>query len=305
MTIPPSPPPPAAAAAAARMSVEQEEEIEVLLSIYPDEYTPLPHEATTMFKINLQPNPTDPNDNHIAIDLIVELPYDYPSTAIPVLSIEIIKGLSKKHKEELKTIADQVANDNIGTTSIFTICEALKDWLRENNQAGQDGSMYSDMIRRINQKDNEVKKKELKQAMSMAADNELSGDGLSIDPAEEERIRRRQAGQQVTEASFFEWRAKFDEEMRLLKLIAMKDTPKDESLERVSGKQWFLQNAGKEEAAGAEDELIAAGEDEDVSERIDEHRLHDEEDDDDDSDYIDGEDGDDDDDDDEYDDEDV
>ena len=287
------------------MSVEQEEEIEVLLSIYPDEYMPLPHpdasaSSNKLFKVNLQPNPTDPNDNHIAIDLIVELPYDYPSTAAPILSIEIIKGLSKKHREELKAIADQVANDNIGTTSIFTICEALKDWLRDNNQAGQDGSMYSDMIRRINQKDNEVKKKEMKQAISRAADNELSGDGLSIDPAEEERIRRRQAGQQVTEASFFEWRTTFDEEMRQIKLIALKDAPKDESLERMSGKQWFLQNAGKE---SAEDELIAAGEEEDVSDRLDELQLHADDDEDDDSDYVVGEEDDDDDDDDDYDEE--
>ena len=43
--------------------------------------------------------------------------------------------------------------------------------------------------------------------------------GLSLDPEEEERIRRRQAGTQVNPSSFLAWKEKFDAEMSELELL--------------------------------------------------------------------------------------
>jgi hypothetical protein len=43
----------------------------------------------------------------------------------------------------------------------------------DNNIAGQDGSMYADMMRRMQQKDVEKKKKEVKAAIALAADSEV------------------------------------------------------------------------------------------------------------------------------------
>lgn len=43
---------------------------------------------------------------------------------------------------------------------------------------------------------------------------------MSIDPEEEARIRRRQAGTQVTPESFLAWKEKFDAEMLELKIAS-------------------------------------------------------------------------------------
>lgn len=72
-----------------------------------------------------------------------ELPDTYPSDTPPVLKIQIEKGLSTNQSEELKELADRVASENLGAPSIFAVAEAVKEWLVDNNIAGQDGSMYS------------------------------------------------------------------------------------------------------------------------------------------------------------------
>jgi hypothetical protein len=38
------------------------------------------------------------------------------------------------------------------------ICEAVKDWVIDNNIPGQDGSMYAEMMRRMQQKELETSK---------------------------------------------------------------------------------------------------------------------------------------------------
>ena len=71
------------------------------------------------------------------------MPPTYPSDTIPIISIQIEKGLSANQSDELKELADRVAQENIGAPSIFAVAEAVKEWLVDNNIAGQDGSMYS------------------------------------------------------------------------------------------------------------------------------------------------------------------
>lgn len=79
--------------------------------------------------------------------LVCEFPPDYPTTAPPVLSIRVIKGLSVDRGDELLLMAEKIASENIGLPSIFTIAEGVKEWLIDNNIPGQDGSMYSGMTR--------------------------------------------------------------------------------------------------------------------------------------------------------------
>jgi hypothetical protein len=71
------------------------------------------------------------------------MPATYPSSSPPILSIQIVKGLSATQGDELKEVADRVASENIGVPSVFAVAEAVKEWLVDNNIAGQDGSMYS------------------------------------------------------------------------------------------------------------------------------------------------------------------
>jgi hypothetical protein len=79
----------------------------------------------------------------VSVSLVVEMPLTYPSSTVPNMSIKIEKGLSANQADEVKEIADRVATENIGAPSIFVVAEAIKEWLIDNNIAGQDGSMYS------------------------------------------------------------------------------------------------------------------------------------------------------------------
>lgn len=231
----------------------QAEEIEALEAIYPDEFESISSVEPYSYKVHLVPNPGQ-DDNHVAIDLVCNIPPEYPSE-VPDINVEIKKGLGSKHKEELMELINATALENLGMPSIYTIAEVVREWLIDNNVAGQDGSMYADMMRRMQQKDIEKKKKEEKAAIISAADSEKMSS--EVDPEEEERMRKRQAGHAVTVEVFHEWKKKFDAERRALK-IAREGAPSDKDTDdRPTGKQLFLSNR-----AGLEEALIAAGEQE-------------------------------------------
>jgi len=217
--------------------------------------------APRTLKISLVPHAPGGDENHVAIALVALLPSDYPSSVPPELSIEIQKGLGQKQGDELKALADRTAGADVGMPTIFTVCEALKEWMCDNNVAGQDGSMYSEMLRREQKKDSDLKKKEEKKAISKAADMEVAE--KSIDPEEEERIRKRQAGQPVTVESFNAWKAKFEEEIRVQAALFGGPALGTGTELRLTGKQMFMLNkAGLLDG----DDLVAAAESEEVAE---------------------------------------
>lgn len=122
------------------------------------------------------------------------------------------------------------------------------------------------MLRREQQKEVESKKQSAKAAMKALADSEFKD--LSVDPEELERIRRRQAGTQVTVESFMKWKAEFNEEMRLKALAeAAKAGVSSSSVveEKLTGKQFFLQNKLSAADDAALEALIAAGEAEEIA----------------------------------------
>eukprot|EP01036_Dinobryon_divergens_P028236 gene28236-37149_t len=196
---------------------DQLEEIEVLSSIYPSEFELLPpiaNSSLTNFKIHLVPATTD-GKHHVAVSLCCTLPVEYPADSVPILSIEIEKGLSSAQTEELQALAERVATEN-------------------------------------------------------AADSELRSE--EVDLAELERIRKRQAGTQVTVESFNAWKISFDEEMRQLQVAALhrslggsaavaRQDLLDEALHnRPTGKQLFLMNKAGSDQDNEVEAMIAAGE---------------------------------------------
>jgi hypothetical protein len=80
--------------------------------------------------------------------VIAKIPLDYPES-LPIIEIEILKGLSDDHKQELVIMAAEEAEANLGLPSIFAVCERLREWLAENNQKGMDDvSMHAQMMRK-------------------------------------------------------------------------------------------------------------------------------------------------------------
>lgn len=125
------------------------------------------------------------------------------------------------------------------------------------------------MLRREQQKEVESKKQTAKAAIKALADSEFKD--LSVDPEELERIRKRQAGTQVTMESFVKWKTEFNEEMRLKALAeAAKAGVSSSSVveEKLTGKQFFLQNKGSAADDEALEALIIAGESEEIPEEI-------------------------------------
>jgi RWD domain len=69
----------------------------------------------------------------VAVTLQVEFPEGYPNDTVPILSIAPDKGLNKKQSDELLSLANGLASDNIGMPSIFVVAEGIKEWLVDNN----------------------------------------------------------------------------------------------------------------------------------------------------------------------------
>jgi len=190
---------------------ERAEEVEVLMSIYDQDFSWV--QEPDEYSVQLAPPGEGGGSQvHVSAVLRVTCPPNYPSEAIPVFVVEPIKGLSKRQVEEMRELADETSMAGLGGPSVFSVCEALKEWLSDNNVAGQDDSMYAQMLRREQQKGLDVKKKEKSAKVAEAADAEAGKQ--SIDPEEQARIRKRQAGQQVTPESFAAWQAAFEEEMK-------------------------------------------------------------------------------------------
>jgi hypothetical protein len=240
------------------MNDEQTDEIEAMGSIYPTEFeTIISVQNQTTYKIYLVPDPTSDNNN-VAIHLIIELPVTYPTSCLPILSVEVEKGLGKKQVDELLDVANATAAENLGSPCLYLITEKVREWLVDNNTMSNDGSMYSDMMRRMQQKDTDSKKVSEKKATRLAFETALSreGRGISADPEEAERELRRLQGTLVTPESFLVWKIKFEAEMASSKGAS---SDKESALERPTGKQLFVLNR-----AGLEDALITAGEEEDT-----------------------------------------
>jgi hypothetical protein len=147
----------------------------------------------------------------------------YPADRALLTAFENNKGLSGSHLDELSIVGKAAADKNLGMPSIFMVAEAAKDWLQVNNLPGLDGSMYSDMMRRMQHKEVKKKMENEKAAIKAAADSEKKGGELAIDEAELERIRKRQAGTAVTIETFIAWKKAFDEEIAQKKALFGQD----------------------------------------------------------------------------------
>ena len=191
-------------------SEERADEIEVLQSIYSEEFAWV--EEPSKFSILLAPTSEDGEEVHVTASLVVLHPENYPSASIPQFEVHVVKGLSTKQADEMLALATTTAEEGLGAPSVFSACEALKEWLADNNVPGQDDSMYAQMMRREQQKGLEAIKSSKRAELSKAADNE--GKGESIDPEELARIRKRQEQGTVTADTFEEWRVQFETEMR-------------------------------------------------------------------------------------------
>jgi len=133
---------------------EQQMEAEALTAIFDDCLEVVNDQQPFEWAIRLWPEQHSPEENHVGIRLVAKIPLDYPEISLPELSIEILKGLTPDHADDLLVMAKEEAEANLGLPSIFAISERLREWLAENNVKGMDDvSMYAQMMRREKEKE--------------------------------------------------------------------------------------------------------------------------------------------------------
>ncbi|KAG3177257.1 hypothetical protein PC128_g16938 [Phytophthora cactorum] len=228
---------------------EQAMEVEALEAIYMDDFTKLSDEPLT-YQVHVVPN-QDGENNFVALLLKAEIPDTYPDVE-PKIEVLVRKGLADRQVKEIKELMAQQIEENMGMAMMYTLSEAVREYLVENNREGNDGSEHQEMLRRM-----ELKKKK---------EDKVEADKLEQANANAEETRREFQGTPVTVETFAAWKAKFDAEMAPTKKISIKD----EATAKLTGRQ--LWNKGLVTEDGAEEaEAEAEGEDEGEGEDAAEH----------------------------------
>jgi hypothetical protein len=174
------------------VSEDQEQELEALEAIYPNEISVICKEPGDLrFTILLTCNDDDDNDSEDDDDekhvfsVLIEflLPENYPEEVPSILILES-KNLMPADEEELLQLLNREAHENRGIVMIFTLVTIASEWLRRRME--EDAQRKEEAEQRRKQE---------------------------IEEAENKKFE----GTRVTVESFMKWKLKFDEEMTILK----------------------------------------------------------------------------------------
>lgn len=119
---------------------EQLMELEALESIYDAEYALKSGEAGAddelprRVELTLWPEREgEGGENHVGVLMVVEMPPSYPSTDPPMITLTNIKDLPDSQMDAMRAIVDEAVTENVGEALVFTVGEAVKEWLVDNN----------------------------------------------------------------------------------------------------------------------------------------------------------------------------
>ncbi|KAF8474752.1 RWD domain-containing protein [Kalaharituber pfeilii] len=236
---------------------EQEQEIEVLQSIYPDELTVLSEDS---FRIRIEletppgylpapaPDDDDEEPQKPTLLLTVRYPPDYPNVS-PELSLAIDPSGPRifdfpADRDAILSSLESTISENLGMAMIFTLVTSIKESAEQLIQ-------------------------ERHKAVEEAREEEAR--------LEEEKEMAKFRGTPVTRETFMAWRAKFKEEMEVLKKQREKEKEEEEkskrgsaataaiaaaeaAKKRMTGKQLYLTGT-----VGKDDDVEVDGDEMDIS----------------------------------------
>lgn len=242
---------------------DQENEIEALEAIFENEFK-LIEKNPPSFEILLEPCPGEGDDeNHVRVLFKVKFPESYPDTA-PEITLEAAKGLNEKKMVVLDKIAADAVEEGLGEVVIFTVTEALKEWLSDNNE--KEKGMHEEMMERA-MKEKETKTKEAQKAARKKDDDDDDDDdsdyqdegedsdegGRETDWKVEDLQKRRQEYKNplkigvddlVTAESFAKWKIDFaahkkaeEEKAGIVKEVVVE--------KKTTGREFFQQEIAK------------------------------------------------------------
>eukprot|EP00049_Salpingoeca_infusionum_P008672 m.143148 g.143148 ORF g.143148 m.143148 type:complete len:245 (+) comp14083_c1_seq1:60-794(+) len=212
--------------------LDQEDEIESLLSIFPDELRVIKEDFPKQFELHVSSDESpDPDDAQVVSKLVLLVTYveNYPEEA-PVVEIHNCEAVDDSVLEKLTEAVQNEVEDNLGMPSVFPIHSAVKELLDKENL---------ELRLRI------VREREAAQA-----------------EAERLHMERLTAGTAVTRESFLEWQTNFIAEMKELERA---EGPAKRSTSGKTGKEMFESKMPETDAATEEqfmaqdDEIVDAG----------------------------------------------
>ncbi|KAL7508284.1 hypothetical protein ACHAXN_005352 [Cyclotella atomus] len=224
---------------------EQEMEAEALSAIFDTAFEIRSSSQPFIWAVKLVPVDCGDNAeeeeaaNHVMVKLVVNVPLDYPEVSSPELDLEIVKGLSEDNKKELLAVATEEAEANAGMPAVFAVCEAVRNWLADNNVKGlDDASMHAQMMRK--QKEAERQKAQAAQQF----ESQKKKDEMTEAEKEELAVRkRREEGTPVNDSTFASWWSKFQQEQEEAALAEGADNAKGDDDEKLTGFQIFSEKA--------------------------------------------------------------
>ena len=198
---------------------EQEMELEALESIYMEDYVLLSEEGAHPASLQLRLVPVqggadrEEGGNFVAALLKVTYTKLYPEE-VPEVRVESDFGLNSAQIQELCDVARSTAEEYVGEVMVYSIAEAIVEWLQANNRPELDGSAHSEMMERSRIA------KEKSDAAKAAAEQEAEA-ARKAESATDSGIRKR-LGTMLTPELFHAWNEKFMAEMQAAE-IAQKD----------------------------------------------------------------------------------
>lgn len=181
---------------------EQRNELEAIESIYPDSFTVLSDDPTS-FTITVT---SDAGENGETVETTLKFTYveKYPDEA-PLWEIQSQENLEDQDMEEVLTLLQQQAEENLGMVMIFTLVTAVQEKLNE-------------IVDAIKTRQEEEKRRKEKEA--------------------EEAEKKAFQGTVVTIENFLAWKATFEQEMFEIRKKRQKEE-EQAGKNKLTGKQLF------------------------------------------------------------------
>ncbi|KAI9905666.1 hypothetical protein PsorP6_013769 [Peronosclerospora sorghi] len=157
---------------------EQAMEVEALEAIYMDDFVRLGWNSTVALLLQAEIPETYPNVAPkvcIASSLSITTDIGLLTTGLCndcQLDVIVKKGLAESQVKEIKQLLAQQVNENMGMAMMYTLSEAVREYIVENNREGNDGSEHQEMLRRMEQKKRKEEKVEADKIEQDNADNE-------------------------------------------------------------------------------------------------------------------------------------
>ena len=215
--------------------------------------------SPTTCTVKLVPNPGDDTDdkNHVQVTLDVTFPATYPEIA-PEVTVNLDKGLVRDQLAILDSLVATVCEENLGMPTIFTVAEAVREWLVEHNEKGcGDESMHGQMMRRAQ----EAAKQKVMDEKVFEEQQKKEGVG-ETEKREMEIRKKREEGTPCTRANFLAWKAKYDEEMAEVRAADLEKAKEDKRLaamaERKAGYDYFVDQGSLDDLERMADEALEA-----------------------------------------------